>query len=241
MENAPFLGFAGLKFHQPEDHVRFGKWMEGAYMPLIARTGWVAALDRFRIIQDNPLYPDYVTFYSVDTLQSIKNLWDEKDTIAVERDIEKTFAGKCDWFSHALYRRLRSFIKEPAARMKPGVVSVVSVEAYSLPFLGKTRYEAWFEEYGYDIFLPLIMKLPGIIAYNHYLLLDIGFLNFEIGPIPEQPPYLSVICFNDLEAYENYAKSKELGAFRVAIKAAVTGNIELKWDVQYQLVQSWRK
>jgi hypothetical protein len=247
MEDAQFVGFAGLKFHKHEDHVRFGGWMEEAYMPLSIRTGWLSGLERFHVTKEDPQYPDYVAFYSFDNIQAVKNLWDEKDFVAIQRDVETTFTGKCEWFSHALYRRLRSIKKEPVAGSssragaKPEEVAVISVEAYSLPFLGKIRYEAWFEEYGYDIYLPLLMKIPGVIEYNHYLLVDVGFLNFEMGPIPEQPPYLLVVLFKNIEAYENYAKSKELAAFRAALKSEFSGNLELKWYVQYQLVKSWRK
>jgi hypothetical protein len=247
MENAPVVGFAGLKFRNSADHERFSGWMQEAYMPLLAKTGLVIGLDRYRIVKESPLYPNYVTFYSYENIQAVKNSWDDKDLIAIERDVETTFGGKCDWFSHALYRLLRNVHKElifstsSIASTKTDEAPVISVEAYNLPFPGKIRYESWFEDYGYDIYLPLLMKLPGVIAYNHYQLLEIGFIQMQIGPIPEQPSYLSVVHFENVKAYENYAKSKEVAAFRAAIKSEFSGNLEFKWYVQYQLTKSWRK
>lgn len=247
MENAPIIGFAGLKFRSSEDHERLGGWVQEAYMPIIEKTGLVAGIDRFQIIKESPAYPDFVTFYSFDDIRVMRSFWSHKDSEAISRDMETTFAGKCKWFSNALYRRVRQSKKTQENLNRDITVldsthaQVISIEAYELPYPGKIRYEAWFEEYGYDVFLPLISNLQGVKAYGHYQIIDAGFLPINMGPVPEQPAYLTVASFENRKAYQDYEKSKELAAFRAALKSEFSGNLELKWYVQYQLTKSWRK
>jgi hypothetical protein len=44
-----------------------------------------------------------------------------------------------------------------------------------------------------------------------------------------------------MDSFENYRKSPELVAFQKAIRNVFPNGLSLKWYVQYQLMQSWRK
>jgi hypothetical protein len=89
------------------------------------------------------------------------------------------------------------------------------------------------------------MKLPSLKEYSWYKLMNLDLNGlpdiFKVKRIVQYPPYLSIVHFESIEAYEKYEKSPELAGFRDHMKVPFPSGLDFKWYVQYQLVKSWRK
>ena len=103
----------------------------------------------------------------------------------------------------------------------------------------------WFAKWGYEFYIPLLTRLPGLKGYFLYKFIDIGWEGLPEFYKPkrpvEYPLYLSFVHFDNIESYEHYEKSIELAGFRDAMNNALSGGLDFRWYVQYQLVKSWRK
>ena len=81
--------------------------------------------------------------------------------------------------------------------------------------------------------------------YACYKLIDVdpkGLPDYYKPKRPiEYPLHLSMLQFDNIDAYDNYTKSIELAGFRDHMKVPFPGGLDFKWYVQYQLIKSWRK
>ncbi len=63
----------------------------------------------------------------------------------------------------------------------------------------ENKYNTWFEKWGYEIFVPLMMKTPGLIAYDRYKWT--GFNGGRVDPKDlDYPDHLSLLYFENLRA-----------------------------------------
>jgi hypothetical protein len=115
---------------------------------------------------------------------------------------------------------------------------IIHLEAYRLSAEEKEKYIRWFNDFGCPVFIPLVMKLPGVARYDWYQ--DTGLRTRDGGGF-EYPEYLSIIYFENLKAYEDFAKSPELAGFQKSIRSVIPSRLEYIWHVQYQLEKSFRK
>lgn len=113
------------------------------------------------------------------------------------------------------------------------------IEAYRFSAGDAAKYEKWFAEYAFNIFIPLFMKLPGIKGYDHYK--DTGIRIAQAFREKDYPAYMSIAYLDNLEAFRNYEKSPELANFRKNLKNVFPDGKGYQWWVQYQLIKNWRK
>jgi hypothetical protein len=103
----------------------------------------------------------------------------------------------------------------------------------------KEEFEAWFREWGNRIYLPILMKLPGLKAINCFT-----FTGRSSQPEikdPGYPDFLSLWYFDTPGAFRNFEKSPELAAFFKALKADFPEKIRLKWHARYELYKTYRR
>jgi hypothetical protein len=148
------------------------------------------------------------------------------------------------------YQLIRNFRNEETNSRESAVLNVESapimhIEGYALSQGDEERYETWFKKWGYELYIPWLMKLPGLKEYSWYRLINVestGLPDFyKTKRAVEYPQYLSILHFENVSAYENYEKSIELAGFREAMKLPFPEGLDFKWYVQYQLTHSWRK
>jgi len=122
---------------------------------------------------------------------------------------------------------------------------VIHLEGYALSDTEQKRYDTWFNKYGREVFIPLLMKSTGLIDYRRYRFIDVPSTGLSDIQTPkrsvEYPPYLSILTFANIKTFESYEASLELAAFKSAIQGQFPLGLNYKWYVQYQLTQSWRK
>lgn len=121
-----------------------------------------------------------------------------------------------------------------------GRAPIVYLTALKLsPFI-ENNYEEWFSHQGYNIYVPLLMKLTGIKGYDFFKLIR-NRPELEIARERDYPAFLSLLYFDSPSALENYQKSAELAAMQSAIQAYFSGTLNVKWDVAYKLNTFYRR
>jgi hypothetical protein len=98
---------------------------------------------------------------------------------------------------------------------------------------------------GYQVYIPLLLKNPGLIEYSRCWLSNISRRNQKPKPSTimnlEYPQDLSIIYFENLRAYQNFLKSKELEAYNKTLEAAFPSGLNYKWDNAFRLFRRWSK
>lgn len=116
---------------------------------------------------------------------------------------------------------------------------VIHLEAYSLSSEEEQIYSRWLNEFGFLSLIPLFSGLAGFKGYDCFE--NSGLKGLAETREWEYPSCVSIIYFENAEAFENYQKSRELIAFQKILRNVFASGLPYKWYVQYQLVKSWRK
>jgi hypothetical protein len=246
MENAPVTLFRGRNV-PPELREKFQNWMFEAYIPILLKIPPLEAVEYYQILKENPLYPGLMGVYHYQNAPVTDSRARNPDWNAVFRDQATTFARVENFWSEQYYL-LRSFgeLALPVSKDgKTGDTPVMHIEAFRLSAEEQERYNEWFVKWAYRVYIPVLMKLPGLNKYSYYQQTGLAVRASEqyIGKrvVTEYPRYISVLLFENLKAFENYENSPELVAFKRAMSFEISNNIVPEWYVQYQLVRSWRK
>jgi hypothetical protein len=144
----------------------------------------------------------------------------------------------------AAYALIKSFRGNPASPDGSDFAvidsaPVISVEAHRVSQEEQDKYYRWFNDSAGNLFMPLLLKMPGLAGYDWYQ--DTGRRRRQDTRETEYPPYLSIIYFENIKAYENYAESPELAAVNKSMRSVFPRGLNFQWLVQYQLVKSWSK
>jgi hypothetical protein len=251
VENRPTIRISAIRV-QPEYEDRYYKWFLEVYAPLLVNVPGVKGWDFYQILKENPQYPRriFIPSYANRTEQvSIRN---NPILIDVTQDLATTWASRSESIWYPCYELIDDF-KNQAIRSEQSALSdieiapVIHLEGYSLTAEEKEKFETWFTKWGNELYIPWLMKLSGLIEYAHYRLIDVDLTTAPGRPFfnPRRPvtypPYLSILRFVNIEAYESYEKSIELAGFRDHMKVPFPAGLDFKWYVQYQLVKSFRK
>jgi hypothetical protein len=102
----------------------------------------------------------------------------------------------------------------------------------------------WFSDLGYEVYISRILKRSGIIGYEH---LRYAGKHNEYGEIPPifdtgdlAPFYFSIFYFDNVQHCKDFVNSRELAAYRAALSPYFPEGLKLKWNVDYQLIGSWK-
>ena len=246
MENRPVIMASGVNCPR-EILDRYWKWQMEVYTPLLMKNTSLLGVDYYIIVRESPLYPKFLGIRHYPNFNS----YESSLKTQVRRDINQDIDAS--WTSHGrervwltLWHLIRSFRKEAATitvdKEEKGIAiaGLLHLEALKLSTEQQVQYDRWLNEFGYEVSIPLLMQLPGIRGYDCFK--NTGWRS-DMKDVRETdyPEYLSLVYFENLGAYENYEKSRELAASRKALKADVSGDPDFKWYVQYQLIKSFRK
>lgn len=248
MQNDSFISIAATRMH-PEYRERYFQWVYEVYYPLLTKTPWLKGIESYRIIRENPEYNSRMSIYRFENLRDLENLYKgpEYTSLAKDRDVTFYQPGRGERFWQGTYQLLKTFAKEVAdspseKNDKNKDIPLVHLEGYRLSPEQEENYYNWFIKRGYEAYIPLLMKIPGLQEYSWYKLIEVELPHVMMPKDPNaHPPYLSILHFDSLRAYENFEKSPELAVFREGIKVPFSRGLLFKWYVQYQLTRSWRK
>ena len=247
MENAPVIM---MSFGSPtpgtdvELYERFEQWVIEVYIPMRMKFVERMGTDFCQIIQESFEYPRNGTVSHYKNLDSWENSQKTQERNAVMEEIRSwQNRGVMEQIWSPVYELERSFrgdqkLEGDRVDTRIADAPIMHLEGYRLSSIEQKKYENWLAEHGYNVFIPLFVKLPGIRGYDTYKITGSRFV--EAREI-EYPSHLSIVYFENLKAYEDYARSRELMVFQKALRSVFPLGPNVKWHVQYQLVKSWRK
>jgi hypothetical protein len=222
MGNAPVISISASRV-QPEYRERFYQWVYEAYYPLRMKTEWLKGIEAYQIVKESSEYNRSVSIYQFDSLNDLESAYNNPDWIATSRDRDTSYmqTARGERFWQAAYKLVKSFTNEEAAfpankRKVSDDFQVMHLEGYRLAPDEEERFNTWFTKWGYEVFIPLLMKLHGLKQYSLYKHAYVSIPDADkTKRYVEYPSFLSVITFDDIKAFENYQKSLELQALGV--------------------------
>ena len=245
MENTPVIFLIALKL-PPDLYERYRNWVREAYWPLLMKTPWLKGIDTHRIVKENPEYNRSMSIFYFESLNHLENFQNSPEYQAWMKDVEASWAGRGEMVWNSVYKLIRN-IKgsgpDISGENNTQESWIRHIEGYRFSQGDEERYENWFARWGYDAFVPLLVRLPGLIEYARYKLIEFkwGYVAGLKFPAPG-PENISIFTFRDLEAFEKYEKSPELTSFRAALDIYFPRGLDFKWYVQYcRSYGNWRE
>jgi hypothetical protein len=203
MENAPVINLTGLgpaPGTNTETWNRYEQWNTEVYQPMLLTkvAGWTGT-DRYRIVKENPTHPFQITIMHYENLK----LWEEslksQERIAIAEELaswtkrrvmEITWSRACEL--------LHSFRSESEATPNKTDTKIdgapfMHLEAYFLKSESQEKYKEWLNNFGFNVFIQLFLRLPGLKGYDCYQNADVK------GPYSDReydfPHFLSILYF----------------------------------------------
>ncbi len=247
MENTSAIG---LTFRSPAPGAdldvwnRYLKWSTEVYAPMMVKLPMVSAMYHYRIIRETPEYPLYGTITPSKNKEGRESFYRTPERIAIESEITAwTKSGIVDYFWRVSYELMKSIRSGPFSKFEEGIIidnaPFIHLEAYLLSLEQEEKYGKWLNDYGFNVFLPLFLKVPGLKGYDCFKCFDVK--GVAEARETKYPLYLSIVYFENQEAFDNYAKSAELVVLQKGLRNVFPRGPIYKWYVQYKLVQSLRK
>jgi hypothetical protein len=205
----------------------------------------VLGLDQYKIVRENLEYPRMVGLIHYKNIKA----WSDHTLSSIGADIGKDLRAWEErgiteriWYpAYTLIKNFRSNTSLSSAYETTMIENapIMYLEAYRTSPGEQPPYHKWFSDYGCNLFMPLLLKLPGLSGYDWYE--DTGLRRRQDVRENEYPRYLSIVYFESIESYENFLKCPELAALQKSMRSVFPGGLNYKWHVLYQLVKSWRK
>jgi len=250
MDGAHIISITAFEFQTTaEDQKKYLKWRDGAYAPMLVSTHPFLGIEHYQIVKENADYPSTLTIRYNRNLEEHYDLMRTPEYIAYRKDLEASWGGKYKRRWQALYQLIKRLKNETLLFDKnkdytPENAPVILLYGASLSSDDWEKYHVWFNDWGYPVYLPVLLKVPGVIEYDRCWLSNIRSGLTPIPGITENPNYpqdLSIIYFENLKAYQNFEKSREFAAFNKTLAAEFPNGLNLKWNVVYRLTGRWTK
>jgi hypothetical protein len=250
MEENPILRLFAFRV-QPEYEEKWLNWFLEVYSPLWNTiSGGAKAMGHYRIVRENPEYNQSLDLYHFSDQTAMLKVRNDRRFIDTQNDMEKTFSGRVEAVWRVAYEQIIRFQKGtviPGGKGKPEDAGspVIHLEGYTSSPEEQARYELWFKKWGTGVFIPLLFKATGLREYVRYKIIDVTSTGFSDITTPKRPvaypPYLSILTFDNLQAFEDYENSLELAAFKSALQAPFPLGLNYQWYVQYRLARNWQQ
>jgi hypothetical protein len=248
MENAPVISLnadSPAPGADPEVFERFQKWGLEVYAPLLLKIPECLGQDNYKIIKENREYPllVYVTHY-INIKGYSATYTSNEGPIVIQELASWRERGISENIWSVAYTLTKSFRSNSISTKSLEITiidkaPIMHLEAYRISPEDQKKYYEWFNDYGCNIFMPLLLKLPGFMGYDWYQ--DSGQRRTMGQRESEYPKYLSIIYFENIKAYDDFEKSPELVALQKSMRRVFPRGLKYEWYVQYQLVKSFRK
>ena len=249
MENAPVISISGMSPYpgvEPELWDRFLKWFMEVYGPLMMRWPARKGIDFYLSASKSPLMPFLFIINHHEDVTTQQNATKMPEMVSIYADIANwQKRNVTDLVVAAGYQLIKSFrtgISLPGDNQDTRIENapLMHVEGCDLSTESEKKYNKWFVEYGIGIFIPLLMKQPGIKGYDYY-----RFNGFQMRPFNTRgmgcPAYLSMIYFEDSQAFDSFERSPELATFNKTMRSVFPLGLNYKWYTQYERKLSLRR
>jgi heme-degrading monooxygenase HmoA len=250
MENRPVIVLSGRSptpGANPEVYQRYLKWQTEVYHPLVLKSSALTGIDNYQKIRETPQYPARITILHYQNLNDWRAYGNSPEFSAITQEqrswVER---GILDFIWFPVYGLIQSFRSQPFLVGGNGNTKIenapfMHMEAYRLSPEEEEKCINWFNEYGCSVFMPLFMKIPGLMGYDRYEITALRRAGREYIEEMEYPRYLSLIYFENQKFFEDFEKSPELAGYLKVLRSVLPRRLKYDWYVQYQLVMRLRK
>jgi hypothetical protein len=227
----------------PEEREKYNRWFNEVYFPRSIQLPWTSGIDRYASISDSPDELIHgITIFHLPSITAWTNMWKEPEVLDYLKDSFQSFHRESIW--QGTYYLVQSFRKEltQSGQRQTTLIEnapIMHFAGFRLPPEVSVEYNTWFEEYGARVYVPILMKLPGLKGIDRYKYT--GIVRLQNLKEPECPIYLTLSYFENMEAFVNFEHSPELEAFRLAIKSNFKGGLDYKFHLTFRLTKSFRK
>lgn len=223
MENAPVIVFSARTI--PSDiEERYDKWYDAAYAPLYLKSEHYLGIDRYKIISRRKMLPWEIILYHADNFEGAKKAGERTEGSDARHDALTTF-GKIERFWLKIYELIGSFKSNPSARgaEENTIVdncTIIHIEGYQIQPADYGKFESWFNKWASQVYIPLLLKVPGVEAFNVFQLRDFDPPDFRGVRFieTEMPRYMSITYLENSESLGNYNKCIESAAFKRSLE-----------------------
>jgi hypothetical protein len=259
MENAHIITLTRWNFASAAVFEDWNKWSKASRTPLNMSSGGVLGIERCFSLQEKLIHLNTITLSYFENIGSFCRHRRGPQVAATEKDRQITWGDKIEHSWQAVFSLVRRFqstgvrqddhgnIVDKTTRLKEfpeGSEPVIWLRGLRFTSDLWRKYDDWCNDWGYDIYLPMLLKVPGLIEYDRFWLSPVnhgGFPAPEIIENPEYPQDLVISYFESLKAYQNFLKSKELAVFDRTLEAAFPGGLNYIWNVAYRVGRRWSR
>jgi hypothetical protein len=244
MDDAHIVDISALVFQDPDDAGNFAKWGAGAYTPMMMSLKSMLGTEAHRLVEKSPNYPESVPFMYFRNIEDYENVMHSPEWTAYLKDIEATWGGKFERVWNSLYVLVKRMKNEALtfdknANYLEQNAPVVLLSGVGLSPNDWEKYDSWFNDWGYSIYIPALLRVPGVVEYSRWWLTNIRRMSPPKPGLTEDPKYpqdLSIIYFENLRGYQKFESSREYAAFRKALAAEFPDGLTYRWNVTYRLI-----
>ena len=241
MENGPVLHIGAIRV-PPGEEERYRRWIDEVHYPLFIKQASITEIDVYRIVSLKVGYPERISLRHHRDIAAWEE-WNKSPLMAdIYKDREAMWHVENLW--QGLFQLTKGFlgglpVSEDNLTTIVGNAVTISLLGFKISNERLDEFESWLNEWAFRAYIPILAKLPGIKAANFYNFT--GRTSQKEIVDPDYPQSLAIFYFEDLKSYDNFEKSPELAVFRKAIKSDFPSGVNIRWNVQYQLVKSFRK
>jgi hypothetical protein len=238
------------RFYRAEDWDHFLKWLTEAFIPFLLTSGTCTAWERYQLLTKKSECPPSISISYFDNLEKYLDFWHSSERLAYDKDIKTTWQGEFERRFVIIYRLIKN-IESSSTTEKPGIdkeppePAILHLEGIIPEPDEWTKYNEWFHEFGYVVFIPALLKLPGVRGFRRYWQLIVrsgeALPKLDNWVHPRYPLDLTVMEFDNLKARQNFERSRELAAYHKALAAEFSRGLPYHWNVDYQFIQRWQR
>jgi hypothetical protein len=249
VENARVITLNGTSRYPGADPVvweRFRKWQQEVYGQVQMRVPQRRQVDMYQSARGIPLFPAILRILHYENYAGYEESRKNSEAQSISSEYSNWMQrGIIDVTWSAVYRLISGYRSERYNSTEQADTRIenapyLHLEAYRLPPEDTEKYRKWFIEVCSRVFVPLFLKQTGFKRYDFFEFVNIA-VNYDSLLYKEYPAYLSIIYFENPQAFENFEKSNELEVCKTTLRDIFPGGLKYDWYVQYELLQTWRK
>jgi hypothetical protein len=260
MEGASVITFNIFTFKTAEAFQDYDKWAKASFTPMLMSTGARLGGEMGSPLEEKLAYRQRLNINYFKDFENYFAFAGTTEFDAYWKDIYTTWNGKFDISWQSVYFVVRRFkgiqltpidkgkIVDKTTYLKEFVeddVPVVLFKGLGLSSDEWEKYDAWVKDWGYDVYIPLLLKVPGVTEFCRCWLSNVRREGSVLKPStttnPDYPHDLSIIYFENLKAYQSFLKSKELAAYEKNLVATFPGGLNYRWDNAFRLMRRFSK
>ena len=245
MENVPVITMSARTI-PPEIEERYNLWYNTAYGPIYLKTPGIKGIDRYEIIKKNRALPGEINLYHGESFESFKKVYSnpKSDRNAAAHDAVTSF-NEITRFWLNIYELMGSFRESTQGNVESTIVEgapVIHIQGYKIVEPASAKFESWFNKWASQVYIPLLLKIPGLKACNFFTLVDFkdpGYTGVRFVE-SDMPRYISIFYLEKTESLEDFYQSTELAAFSGSLELGFPDSLKTLWNADYQLFASHR-